>query len=500
MSPLTEPVIVVGAGPTGLMLACELRLAGVPVVIVERNAVPDPHSPGQAVNSAVMDLLDQRGLAGELRASGRPLPGAHFSLVWLEPERLTGPPRPRGLLVAQSRLEALLERRAVESGARILRGREVVDLRQSADGVTVRLRATDREPAGDELLHGSYLVAADGTRSTVRRLAGIGFPGSDWTVSGTVGDVEADFADLAADHLGAFHTSSGGVYSGSPAGPDVLRVITVRFDDGTPDAGPVALDDLQQDVRALTGRPLPARRLVWAKRFTSVNGNAEGYRAGRVFLAGDAAHSFFPLGGLRLSTCLQDAVNLGWKLAAELAGWAPPGLLDTYHAERHPEGERARLALDAQLAMMDPPGRSAGIRSLITRLAWYDDVNRHLVDLVTGADVRYPVAADGGSEPDERLGGRLAGTAPLLRGGRGLLLVPDEAAAALADTAAGWADRVDTVTASAAADGPAAHGPAAEGPAAEATPVLLRPDGHVVWTEGAGTLEAALKTWFGAPR
>ncbi|MET7711446.1 FAD-dependent monooxygenase [Streptomyces sp. NPDC005407] len=478
---MTDPVIVVGSGPTGLMLACELGLAGIPVVVIDRRAAPDSHSPGQAVNAAVIELLDQRGLADELRESGLPLPGAHFSLLWLRPELLPGLQPARGLLVPQPRLEAVLERRARELGVDIRRGQELTDLRQSADSVSVRLRTAE----GEHHLRGSYVVAADGTRSTVRELAGIGFPGSGWTVSGTVGDVEADFSTLAVNHLGAHYVGSGGVYSGAPAGPDVLRVITTSFAEGSTGGEPVALEQLQADVHALTGRELPARRLLWAERFTSVSGNAERYREGRIFLAGDAAHSFFPLGGLRLSTCLQDAVNLGWKLAADLQGWAPPGLLDTYHSERHPEGERARLALDAQLALMHPPSRTAGVRSLLASLAQFEDVNRYLVELVTGVDLRYPVGEGQAGGPDSALGGRTAGAAPLLRGGKGLLLVPDDTSLDLAGTAAGWADRVETKSASA---------------AGEAGPALLRPDGHVVWADGNGELEGALKNWFGDPR
>ncbi|MFJ9891635.1 FAD-dependent monooxygenase [Streptomyces sp. NPDC091287] len=477
---MTDPVIVVGAGPTGLMLACELGLAGAPVVVVERRDGPDPHSPGQAVNAGVMELLAQRGLADELREAGLPLPGAHFSLLWLRPEELTDPRVRGGLLVPQSQLVRVLERRARELGVEVRRGQEVTDLHQSADSVTLRLRSA----GGESALRGSYVVAADGAGSSVRALARIGFPGSGWTVSGIVGDVAADCSKLAVNHLGAHYTSSGGVYSGAPAGPGVLRVITTLFgDEPTAASGPVTPEELGGEIEALTGRRLAARETLWAERFTSVSGNAERYRVGRVFLAGDAAHSFYPLGGLRLSTCLQDAVNLGWKLAADLAGWAPPGLLDTYHAERHPEGERARLALDAQLALMHPRARAAGARSLFADLARFEDVNRYLVELVTGVDLRYRL---GGEHPDPALGGRVPAATPLLHDGRGLLLLAGGGSGdTFARTAAGWADRVGT---------------AAVPEGAGTGSVLLRPDGHVVWAEGSGELEAALKEWFGAPR
>ncbi|MCM3822379.1 MULTISPECIES: FAD-dependent monooxygenase [Streptomyces] len=474
---MTDPVIVVGAGPTGLMLACELGLAGAPVVVVDRRDAPDPHAPGQAVNAGVVALLEQRGLADALREGGLPLPGAHFSLLWLRPDLLTGTPEVGdGLLLPQPRLTEVLERRARGLGVDIRRGHTVTGLRQSPEAVTLRLRGAD----GETSLRGAYVVAADGTDSTVRNLAGIGFPGSGWTVSGIVGDVTADFSELAVHHLGAHYLPTGGVYSGAPAGPGVLRVITTVLGD-TPAAtsGPVGAEELQGEIETLTGQRLPAREVVWAERFTSVSGTAERYRSGRVFLAGDAAHSFYPLGGLRLSTCLQDAVNLGWKLAADLAGWAPPGLLDTYDAERRAEGERARLALDAQLALMHPASRTAGARSLVAELSRFEEVNRYLVELVTGVDVRYEVD---GAGHDPALGGRVPAAAPLLHDGRGLLLLADGADAS-ARTAAGWAGRVSTAPASA---------------AGLTGSVLLRPDGHTVWAEGSGSLEAALKNWFGA--
>ena len=477
---VTDPVVVVGAGPTGLMLACELGLAGVRTVVLDRRAGRNDRAPGQAVNAGVVELLEQRGLAERLRDVSIPLPGAHFSLLWLQPERLTGAHTTRGLLVAQPQLEALLEQRAVELGVDIRRGQELLDVRQSADSVTARVRTAEEEYE----LRGAYLVAADGADSTVRELAGIGFTDGDWNVSGTVGDVETDFSALGPGHLGAHYLDSGSVYSGAPAGPGVLRVITSRFTPGGEPGESVALEELQDDIRQFTGQELPAPRLLWAERFTSRSGTAERYRDGRIFLAGDAAHSFFPLGGLRLSTCLQDAVNLGWKLAAELRGWAPPGLLDTYHAERHPEGVRARDALDVQLALMYPPDRAAGVRALVARLARSDEGNQYLVELVTGVDVRYDVGGptDG---PNPLIGGRLPGSSALLHKGRGVLIVPNDASYAddaFAATVDGWADRVDTV-------------PTATGD----VPVLLRPDGYVVWAKGSGPLEDALKAWFGDP-
>jgi 2-polyprenyl-6-methoxyphenol hydroxylase-like FAD-dependent oxidoreductase len=493
---VTDPVIVVGSGPTGLMLACELGLAGVPVVVIDRREAPDSHSPGQAVNAAVIELLDQRGLADELRESGLPLPGAHFSLLWLRPELLPGPQPARGLLVPQPRLEAVLERRARELGVDIRRGQELTDLRQSADSVSVRLRTAE----GEHHLRGSYVVAADGTRSTVRELAGIGFPGSGWSVSGTVGDVEADFSTLAVSHLGAHYVGSGGVYSGAPAGPDVLRVITTSFAEVSTGGEPVALEQLQADVHALTGRELPARRLLWAERFTSVSGNAERYREGRVFLAGDAAHSFFPLGGLRLSTCLQDAVNLGWKLAQVVKGTSPESLLDTYHAERHPVGARVLRTTMAQTALQRPDDRLEALRDSVTELLSMDEPRVRFGAMMSGLDIRYDLREGhpllGRRMPDLDL---VTADGPvrvftLLHEARPVLLNLGEPGGF---DIGPWTDRVQRLDAQ--YDGTwelPAFGEVTAPPA-----VLIRPDGYVAWVGEPAEpgLGEALTTWFGSP-
>ncbi|MFB7471305.1 FAD-dependent monooxygenase [Kitasatospora sp. NPDC056184] len=509
---MSSPVIVAGAGPAGLTLAGELALAGAPVVVLDRLPAADPHAPGQAVNAATVELLDQRGLLDDLRADAIPLPGAHYALLWLHPQRLAGP-REHGLIVPQTRLEAALAERLTASGVEIRRGHGLTGLRQDAGGVTARISGPD----GPYELRGSYLVGADGQDSTVRRLAKIAFPGGDWALSGLVADVETDFAALAPEHLGARLTEAGAMYSACPAGPGVLRVITAT---ATATAtgrargavrAPATLEELQREITRLTGWPLPAGALRWAERFTSTSGNAERYRDGRVFLVGDAAHTFCPLGGLRINTAVHDAVNLGWKLAADLNGWAPPGLLDTYHDERHPAGARAVRALDAQLALVQGPEHVGALRDLLTDLIGLDDVNRYLLELVTGTDVRHPSPVDGHPLVGRRLpnlplvttDGARTTTAALQRRARGILLRPGGDGRRHHDGAHRWSDRVDTVSARPTPELTAATGGAA---------VLLRPDGHIAWTDpaaapatapapgGGPALAEALRAWFGDPR
>ncbi|NUU20359.1 MAG: hypothetical protein HOV68_02415 [Streptomycetaceae bacterium] len=485
---MSEPVVIIGAGPTGLLLAIELALAGVRPVVLDRKDAPPPHSPGQAINVSTVELLDQRGLMDGLRDKGLPLPGAHFSLVWLAPDKLDAPEdrHDSSLLVPQSAVEARLAERVAELGVEVRRGYELTGLAQGDNGVVLQVAGPD----GAYELHSTYLVGADGDDSTVRRLAGIGLPGSDWSFSGIVGDVRLDFGTLDPSHFGARYADVGGMYSGTPVGPDTLRVIVTEFgDEPWSSDDPVPPNELLTGVERLTGKALPSDQVLWASRFISRSGNAERYRHGRVFLAGDAAHTFFPLGGLRIGTSAQDAVNLGWKLAAELNGWAPPGLLDTYQAERRPEGERARIALDAQLALAHPPTRVAGIRAVFTELAAQPDVNRRLVRQVTGVDVRHPFAESGVAD-HPLLGARLplvADIQRLLHPAKGVLI--DFSAGAVDLTAAKpWAERVDSASL-APVDG------------IDARALLLRPDGHVawVWSAEADDLSTALKTWFGAP-
>jgi 2-polyprenyl-6-methoxyphenol hydroxylase-like FAD-dependent oxidoreductase len=494
---MTDTVIISGAGPAGLMLACELGLAGVRSVVVERDAEPRVDAPGVAINPATIELLDQRGLMDELREGALVLPTEHFGFVFLDATQL-GRPHENTHLVLQPRIERTLERRAVELGAEILRGRELVELREDEDGVTVTLRTS----GGSEVLRGRYLVGCDGANSTVRRLTGIGFPGVSAPFHGIVGDIEIDHSEIAPELIGVHHLPSGGHFLGAPTEPGIFRAMLAEFGVESPAADtPVDLEELRESVLRITGAELKSDRARWLSRYPNDTRNAERYAQGRVFLAGDAAHVHYPFNGKGIGTGIHDAQNLGWKLAATLHGWAPGGLLETYHAERHPVGQEACDTVRAQVSLCYPPEAVAPLRDLLGRLARFDDVRKYLVATVTGMGVRYPVGEDAHPLTGLRLPHTELTTSPggpakvpaLLHGGRGLLLDLTGGGLGLhTSEVAGLENRIDTVIAQ-------------PSPDIEARAVLLRPDGHVAWAVGDGGsedvagLSAAVRTWFGSP-
>jgi 2-polyprenyl-6-methoxyphenol hydroxylase-like FAD-dependent oxidoreductase len=480
---MSDTVVIAGAGPTGLMLACELGLSGVDTVVLETRAEPRQDAPGMAINAGVIELLDQRGLMAPVRMGTRSLPTVHFAMLPLDATKLAR--HEDTVLVLQSRLERVLAGRAAELGVDIRRGHEVVAVEQDAGGVTV----TARTATGEERVRARYLVGCDGRDSAVRELAGIGFPGVDPPFHGLVGDVEVSYFDLLPSQLGAHLCPSGGHYAGAPLEEGVLRVVTAEFGRRPPE-GEVTLDELRAAVRRLTGTDLKAGAVRWLTRYGNPTRNAEKYQQGAVFLAGDAAHIHFPLNGQGIATGVYDAVNLGWKLAAELHGWAPADLLTSYHTERHPVGEWTCTNVRAQIELCYPPEKVAPIREFLLGLRQVDTINEHLIELVTGLGVRYPIG-------DHPLAGRRLPHVPLgatsvpelLHGGRGVLLDLSDGHARLPDVT-GWHDRIDVVTAPSTQD-------------IDAAAVLLRPDGHVAWAGDDGTtagLETAVKAWFGEPR
>jgi 2-polyprenyl-6-methoxyphenol hydroxylase-like FAD-dependent oxidoreductase len=493
---MTDTVVIAGAGTAGLMLACELGLAGVDAVVVERHPEPRIDAPSVAINPGTVEHLDQRGLMEELREDTMVLPSEHFGFVFMDATRL-GRPHENTHLLLQTRLEDRLERRAAELGVQIRRGREVVGLERAENGVSVSLDGPD----GAELLRGRYLVGCDGRSSAVRTLAGIGFPGSEAPFHGIVGDVEIDHSELAPEHVGVRHLPSGGHFLGAPFEPGVYRVMLAEFGrESPPEHVPVDIEELCDSMLRLTGVELKAEKFRWLSRYANVTRNAERYSDGPVFLAGDAAHVHYPFNGLGIGTGIHDAVNLGWKLAATLHGWAPAGLLDTYHAERHPVGQAACDIVRAEVSLCHPPDTMAPMRGVLARLIEFDDVRHYLVDAVTGIGVRYP-SGEGNAHP--LVGRRLPhteltspdgpGSVPaLLYNGRGVLLdlTGGPAGGLGADEVVGFRDRVDVVSAQPTTD-------------IGATAVLLRPDGHVAWAAGEDEdmngLRASLRAWFGSP-
>ncbi|MBP2336915.1 2-polyprenyl-6-methoxyphenol hydroxylase-like FAD-dependent oxidoreductase [Saccharothrix coeruleofusca] len=480
-------VVIVGAGPAGLLLAAELRRAGVATTVLERHAERPGFCRGFTLNARALDLLARRGLDAPFLAEGWQVPQAAFSGLPVTLD-LTGArtDHPYTLGIPQTRVEEVLEAHALELGADLRRGWELRALRQDADAVT----ATAATPDGERVLRAGYLVGCDGGRSTVRKQAGIAFPGTPATRFSLLGDVES--ADPDGLPLGVT-TGPGGAVLVIPR-PGYVRVVV---DDPEPPEDrdtPVTLERLRSAVDAALGRRVELRAPRWLTRFGDAARLAERYRTGRVLLAGDAAHVHPPAGAIGVNAALDDAFNLGWKLAAAVRGTAPAHLLDTYHDERHAAGVRLLASTRAQALLGTAGDGLRPVADLLTRLAEHPDGNRALAEVVTGLDTRYPAPAApehpwlGRMAPDLVLG---TGTrlAQLLAPGRGVLLDLGDGTAA--ERAAGWADRVGIVT-DRCPDHP------------DLRALLLRPDGHTAWVgvvgEQADGLPRALEHWYGPAR
>ncbi|MFF1506874.1 FAD-dependent monooxygenase [Streptomyces sp. NPDC058326] len=496
--PTPEPgydaeVIVVGAGPAGLTLAGELRLAGVDVTVVEKLPEPTGQSRGLGFTARTMEVFDQRGLLsrfGEVETSvhghfgGLPLDfgvveGAHYGAK----------------NVPQARTEAMLAEWADDLGVTILRGREVTGLTSSDDRVEITVRDTG---SGEErVLRAPYLVGCDGGRSTVRKLAGFDFPGTASTMEMFLADVR----DVTLRPRMIGETVAGGMVMSGDIGDGVTRIIVCER--GTPPQRRTeapAWSEVAAAWQRLTGEDIQHATPVWVSAFGDATRQVSEYRRGRVLLAGDAAHIHLPAGGQGMNTSIQDAANLGWKLAAEVRGWAPPGLLDSYHDERHPVGVRLLMNTRAQGLLFLSGSEMQPLREVLTELMRYKEVSAHLVGMVSGLEIRYDVGGDpadpvtGLRLPDHRLVG-VDGTTTafeLLHTGKGLLLDYSDDAAAR-EAAAGYADRLTVYTGK--PDG------LSEGhPLTGAGTLLVRPDGHVAWAgDDPAGLTDALTRWFGAP-
>jgi 2-polyprenyl-6-methoxyphenol hydroxylase-like FAD-dependent oxidoreductase len=475
-------VVIAGAGPTGLMLACELRLAGVDATVLERDrAIRTVESRAGGLHARTLEILDQRGLADRFLELGRPRPAAHYAGLPLDLADL--PTRyPFLLLLMQSEVERLLAERATETGAKVRRGAELTGLSQDGDGVTVHL-------ADGTGIRADYLVGCDGGRSTVRRLARIGFPGTPATMTAMLGDVhltdppEHEIFQERREH---------GSFSVLRFGPDWHRVITNEFDHVRDRNDPVTLEALSATMRKIAGTDFGMHAPRWLSHHGDAARQADRYRDGRVLIAGDAAHIHFPAGGQGLNTGVQDAVNLGWKLAAVVRGQAPDSLLDTYEAERRPVAARVLQNTRAQTALWRLDDHTSALRETMADLIGIDEVRTRLAGEITAIDTRYPVeAADdllGRRMPDLDL--RHGRVYDLLHRGRALLL--DFGGVNGLETAvAGWTDRVNHVRAR-----------LGEGVDFGPDAVLVRPDGHIAWVArtqdpDVDALKSSLTTWLG---
>jgi 2-polyprenyl-6-methoxyphenol hydroxylase-like FAD-dependent oxidoreductase len=507
-------VVVAGAGPVGLMLACELRLQGVSVLVVERRTEPDLTVKAGSITVPTAEAFERRGMLPALAyfqdqalaqmgafAAGpstagrsenaphppRARPPGHFAGIWsLDASRVDGtdPDFPIGpaasvSMVSQQAIEAVLAKRAEDLDVEVRRGAEVNGFVDDGHRVEVDL--------GDEHVQARWLAGCDGGRSTVRRLAGFDFPGTDPTITGHQAIVDIVDPDLLPN--GWNRTPVGMLVHGPVRG----RILTVEFDGPPADREtPVTLEELQTSLRNVSGTDVSIRGVMSATRFTDNARQATTYRIGRVLLAGDAAHVHSPFGGQGLNLGIGDAVNLGWKLAATIQGTAPDGLLDTYTTERHPVGAWVLEWTRAQVALMRPDAHTGALRDIVTDLMRSDEGNTYFIKKISGVSVRYDL---GGSDD---LVGKRAPNLELDDGtriadhnsdGRAVLWDLDDSGA-LRASAAGWSDRVNVIT---------ARCPSHTGIDA----MLVRPDGIVAWvsrgTHSSDGLDAALASWFGVP-
>jgi 2-polyprenyl-6-methoxyphenol hydroxylase-like FAD-dependent oxidoreductase len=492
-------VVVAGAGPTGLMLAGELALAGVDVAIVERR--PDQYLPGSragGLQSRTIEVFDQRGIADRFVAEGQVAQVAGFGMIRLDisdfPTR-----HPYGLGLWQRHIERILADWVTELGVSVRYGTELTGFAQDDTGVDVEL-------GGGGRIRAAYLAGCDGGRSLVRKGAGIAFPGWDATTSALLAEVEM----TDEPELGVHRTPSGthalgkldyevkdGAIVYKPEGPVgvMLTEPEVRTTEPT-------LEDLRKGLVDVYGTDYGIHDPTWITRFTDTTRQAAAYRNGRVLLAGDAAHVHSPIGGQGLNIGVQDAVNLGWKLAQVVKGTSPDSLLDSYHEERQPVGARVLHTTMAQVALTRPDERSEALRDSVAELLAMDEPRRRFGAMMAGLDVRYELGDGhpllGRRMPDldiETADGPLR-VYMLLHEARPVLL--DLGARAPSGLDIGpWADRVQVVRAR--YDGPWEL--PALGTVAAPTAVLVRPDGYVAWVgEGVDAgLTDALMTWFGPP-
>lgn len=394
--PSGDEVIVVGAGPVGLLLARELRLAGVSVVVLERTAERAPHSKALGIHPRTIEVLAMRGLADPFLAGGVKVPAWHFGMLDNRLDfRALPTPFPFMLAHPQVRTEELLEADAVELGVRVLRGHTVTGLTEDADGSSVTVEVTGQD--GVRCTRSArFVVGCDGAGSTVRRAAGIDFPGTDTTIVGFLGDVHLD---APPSEMGLAWHSMHGILAVAPAPGGLFRVMGYDAAHQDP-AEELTLDQLRETAIRLTGSDFGMRDPGYLSRFGNATRQAATYRKGRVLLAGDAAHMAFPAGGVGLNVGLQDAMNLGWKLAAVVQHRATPDLLDSYQSERHPVGGALAEHTLAQTLLMtttSPEGRA--LRSLLSSLiASQPGFSLGLAMKLSALDVGYP-AADPSAHP-----------------------------------------------------------------------------------------------------
>ena len=480
-------VVVAGGGPTGLMLAGELALAGVDVVIVERRG--SQHVDGSragGLHARTIEVLDQRGIAERFLSAGQTHPKVGYSLIPLD---ISDFPTRHNYVLAlwQSLFEPILAGWVGELGVPTLRRCEVVGFAQDDAGVDVEL-------SGARSLRAEYLVGCDGGRSLVRKAAGIDFPGLDPSTSWMIAEVEMD----EEPELGMRRGGGIGPVDRDEGGSAFRAVLTEQH---VEHARTPTLQDLSEALVAVYGTDFGLRRAHWISRFTDMARQAASYRRGRVLLAGDAAHVHPPQGGQGLNTGVQDAVNLGWKLAQVVHRTSPESLLDTYHAERHPVGARVLHNTMEQVALSTSDDRHTALHDTMTELLGMDEPRKRIAGMISGLDIRYDLGEGhplvGRRMPDLDLELETAAgptrVFTLLHHARPVLLNLGQRHGF---DLAPWADRVRLVD--------ARHVGVWELPVIGEVPappaVLIRPDGHVAWAGDPADpeLPRAVAAWFGA--
>jgi 2-polyprenyl-6-methoxyphenol hydroxylase-like FAD-dependent oxidoreductase len=480
-------VVVVGAGPTGLLLAGDLARAGVSCAVFERRVGRSSLTRAFGVHARTLEQLDARGVADQLIGTGTPIPELQFfGDTKLD---LSGLPSrfPYLLVTPQYETERVLEERAKLLGADIRHKAQVTGLTQKPDGVEVKVREDERL---DRVVRAAYVVGADGMHSTVRQALGIPFPGKSVVQSVMLADVRLAEPPSRVMTINAANDAFALI---APYGDDWYRVIAWDRRNQSPEDAPVSLSEVSDVTRRALGTDYGIHESRWLSRFHSDERQVASYRHGRVLLAGDAAHVHSPAGGLGMNTGLQDAANLGWKLAAVAQGWAPDGLLDTYQAERHPVGRQVlrRSGAILRIGLTGPP-KLIGARKLLTYAATSTPVSaRLLAGALSGISISYKAARGANPLAGKRVADlRLTDGRRLyeaLRGGRFLLaagsgLLPD-------DVTSGYGDRVEAITVA----------------VPTATIALVRPDAYIAWADSHGSglqapeIRGALARYCGSP-
>ena len=470
-------VVISGGGPAGMWLACELRLAAISVLVVDQTPEIDPHSRALTIHPRTIEILASRGAHEQLLLEGSRIPTGHFALL---DSRLNfcglDTSYPFTLAIYQARTTLLLQQRAIALGAVVRRGHCFKSFVEEEGFVASMIEGPD----GAYAVQSDYLVGCDGTRSTVRSAAGIDFPGTQFTVLGWLGDIElsnppaeAVLSKVGIEGMGMLVRLADGRY----------RMVGINAHDVRTDwPGDFTLEELRANSIAIFGSDFGMHSPYWLSRYSNTSRQATTYRKGRVLLAGDAAHQHFPAGGVGLNVGVQDSTNLGWKLAATINGWAPEGLLDTYHEERHPVGKDLLEHTQAQTALMSAFSvQGQELRSFFTKLTRErPEIDVALTERLTGLHVAYPCQGlhplGGRRVPDLAFANRSETLLSLLRNGQYLLL-----------DLASWAGPSPVETAHVRNPHPSRrlyHGALCDTHREQWSKVsaaLIRPDGYVAW-------------------